>query len=43
MLKHNEALDLMRKLIHFTVRDSKPKVGYIQTVLMDMQGKNKLK
>lgn len=37
MLKHSEALALMGKLIHFTVEDSEPKVGYVQAVLMDMQ------
>lgn len=43
MLDHGEALDLLGKLVHYTVKDSAPKVGYVQGVLMDMQGKREIK
>lgn len=33
----------MGELVHFTVGDSEPKVGFIQAVEIDMQGKQKIK
>jgi hypothetical protein len=43
MLGHSDALKLMGQLIHYTVKDSDPKVGYVQAVLMDMEGKKEIK
>lgn len=43
MLDHSEALDLLGKLVHYTVKDSAPQVGYVQGVLMDMKGKKEIK